>query len=179
MKKNKIFSIMTLALTLAIGVNTLVPSITASAQELTNKCEVSNVQKNTTFTIEQFENASEIEFLDDDIILIDGQEYDFEVVADTLCKKVNTIKPKTRNAATATIKKAAKWLVKNWNKVYNKLPNWAKQYFKLDGFISVMDQFIGISDSIEDFFHDCFRAMGMPESANWAITNVIMLLLPI
>ena len=68
MKKNKIFSIMTLALTLAIGVNTLVPSITASAQELTNKCEVSNVQKNTTFTIEQFENASEIEFLDDDII---------------------------------------------------------------------------------------------------------------
>lgn len=179
MKKNKIFSIMTLALTLAIGVNTLVPSITASAQELTNKCEVSNVQKNTTFTIEQFENASEIEFLDDDIILIDGQEYDFEVVADTLCKKINTIKPKTRNAATVTIKKAAKWLVKNWNKVRKKLPAPLQKYFALDSFIKVMDKYIGISDSIEDFLNNCFRAMGMPESVNWAITNAIMLIIPL
>ena len=84
-----------------------------------------------------------------------------------------------RGLATAAIKTALKWLKKNWRVVYNKIPSSMKKYFVFDRIFAIADQFIGISDSVEDFFHRVFRAAGIPENVNWFVTNIIMLLLPI
>lgn len=184
MKKNEISKIIALSLFLTVGSSVIIPTISASAAEL-KTISISNYERGTSITISEFKNASEVEILDENTILIDGKIYDYSYVAGVLCESIDSQKQigsknqMMRSPASVAIKKAAKWVVENWPKIYNKLPNSVKQYFKLDGFMKVMDQFIGISDSIEDFFHSSFRAMGMPEWANWAITNVIMLLLPI
>lgn len=182
MNKNRLLSTMTLALTIAIGSNVIIPALSVSAKEKINENAITynqEIKEGTSITVEEFKNATSIEILDEDTILINEKSYDFAYVAGVLCNEIDLTTPNTKSAASVTIKKAAKWVVTNWTKIYNKIPDSMKKYFKLDGFISVMDQFIGISDSVEDFFHNCFREMGMPESVNWAITNVIMLLLPI
>lgn len=84
-----------------------------------------------------------------------------------------------KGAPTQAMKAAAKWVAKNWDKVYKATPSWAKKYISANMAFGLLDKFIGISDSIEDMFHRFFRSMGVPETANWAITNVIMWLLPI
>lgn len=175
MNRKKITQAIALALCLSTTSSVLAPSITASATEI-------NMERNQSFDInlEGFKNASQIEIVDEYTILIDGSYYNFQDVANVLCEESGlNSSVNTKNAPTVAIKKAAKWIVSNWTTIYNKLPNNVKKYFKIDAFISLMDQFIGISDSIQDFLNSTFRAMGMPEWANWAITNVIMVLLPI
>lgn len=54
-----------------------------------------------------------------------------------------------------------------------------KKYVVFDQIFDIADRFIGILDSVEDFFHRLFRAVGMPENVNCFLTNVIMILLPI
>lgn len=178
MKRKKLTQAIALALLLVVG-GSIVPTVSASAAEITIVSDEKATEKGTSITLSQFKNASTVEVLDENTILIDGKSYDFNYVANVLCKGIDSQKATTRNAATVAIKKAAKWVVKNWTTIYNKIPEPAKKYFKLDGFMKVMDQYIGISDSIEDFLNSCFRDMGMPEWANWAITNAIMVLLPI
>lgn len=186
MKRKKLTQTIALALLLIVG-SSIVPTISASAAEVNVVSDKKDTEKGTTITLSQFKNASQVEILDENTILIDGKSYDFDYVAGILCKGIDSettnisIDKATilRNPATATIRTAAKWIVKNWNKIYNKIPDSAKKYFKLDGFMKVMDQYIDISGSIEEFLNSCFRDMGMPEWANWAITNAIMVIIPI
>ncbi|WP_349398491.1 hypothetical protein [Clostridium perfringens] len=164
MKKKFLSKLTILAVTGTICTSVFAPSLTAYASERNSKNF--SVYSNSNF------------------ITIDGVTYSAEDIA-------NSIKPnidytvdysedvRERSAVTKAIKTAIKWLKGNWAVVYSKLPNWMKKYFKLDAFLKFADTFIGISDSVEDFFHRVFRAMGMPENVNWFITNVIMLLLPI
>jgi len=179
MNKKLIYKLTVLSLVGVLSFSTIAPSV-ASASELT--------EKNKTQIITQTESEN-FEIINDHQISVDGEIYDLYDIADSIRSdidyenensKVNSIQ--TRNVATVVtkkaIKKTIKWMRKNWTKIYNKLPKWAQKYFKFDAFFSVCDQFIGISDSIEDFLNRTFREMGMPESANWAITNVIMILLP-
>ncbi|WP_160688665.1 hypothetical protein [Clostridium sp. C2-6-12] len=178
MKRKKLTQTIALALLLVIG-GSIAPSLSASAAEVTIASDQKATEKGTSITFSEFKNASTVEILDENTILIDGKSYDFNNVANVLCKEIDSQKATTRNPATAGIKKGAKWIVKNWQKIEKKLPDNVKKYFKLDAFMKVMDQYIGISDSIEEFLNSCFREMGMPEWANWAITNAIMVIIPI
>lgn len=81
---------------------------------------------------------------------------------------------------TAAIKKAYKWAIAHWDTIKAKVPEKFRKYLPAAPiFVKAADKFLGVSDSIEDFFHDTFRSLGMPETANWAITNVIMVIIPI
>lgn len=120
----------------------------------------------------------------DNKIVVEGIEYNLNDIANSIRGDINydidySSESNERSIVTTAIKKAIKWLRSNWTKVYNKLPSWAKDYFKFDVFFNICDQFIGISDSVQEFLNNVFRSMGMPENVNWEITNVIMLLLPI
>lgn len=167
MKKNLILRL--IAATLVIGVSTtILTSVAARA---------------TTNEINYNIKSENIKVIDDNTFEADGEKYKISEIVNSIRSDINyddyETEIQSRNAATKGIKTAVKWVKKNWTKIYNKIPAPAKKYFKLDAFMSVADQFLEISDSIEDFFHSTFRAMGMPESVNWVITNVIMLLLPI
>lgn len=164
MKKELIAKLTVLALVGTIGTTALAPSLTASAS-VVDGSSINSFDNNKTITIE-------------------GIEYNLNDIADSIRADINydidyNGENQERSAATKAIKVAINWLKSNWTKVYNKLPSWAKKYFKFDFFFSVCDQFIAISDSVQDFLNNVFRRMGMPENVNWAITNVIMLLLPI
>ncbi|EPB8178240.1 hypothetical protein ACRTAO_000896 [Clostridium perfringens] len=161
MKKNLISRLTVLAITGTLCTSMFAPSLTAYANERSFKSINSNYS-----------------------ITMDGITYSAEEIA-------NSIRPhidysidygediRERSAVTKAIKTALKWLKGNWAVVYSKLPNWMKKYVAFDRIFAIADKFIGISDSVEDFFHRVFRAAGMPENVNWFVTNVIMLLLPI
>ncbi|WP_338854797.1 hypothetical protein [Clostridium perfringens] len=161
MKKKLISRLTVLAITGTLCTSMFAPSLTAYANERNFKSVNSNYS-----------------------ITMDGITYSAEDIA-------NSIRPdidysidygediRERSAVTKSIKAALKWLKGNWAVVYSKLPNWVKKYVAFDRIFAIADQFIGISDSVEDFFHRVFRAAGMPENVNWFVTNVIMLLLPI
>lgn len=118
------------------------------------------------------------------IVTMDGITYSAEDIANSIRPDIDysidySENIRERSVVTKSIKAALKWLRGNWAVVYSKLPNWVKKYVVFDRIFDIADKFIGISDSVEDFFHMVFRAAGMPENVNWFITNVIMLLLPI
>lgn len=163
MKKQLLSRLTILALTGTICTSVFSPSLTAYA----NDRNLKNI--NTTYS---------------NSIIVDGITYSAEDIADSIRPNIDYSTDysegiRERSAVTKAIKTAVKWLKGNWQVVYSRLPNWMKKYFKFDAFFNLVDTFIEISDSVEDFFHRVFRAMGMPENVNWFITNVIMLLLPI
>ncbi len=165
MNKKFLSKLTLLAVTGTICTSVFAPSLTAYASEQNSK----NISVN---------------YSSSNFITIDGITYSAEDIA-------NSIKPNIdysvdygegvmeRSPATKAIKTAIRWLKGNWAVVYSRLPNWAKKYFQFSAFFKLADTFIEISDGVEDFLHRVFRAMGMPENANWFITNVIMFLLPI
>ncbi|WP_347299737.1 hypothetical protein [Clostridium perfringens] len=165
MKKQFLSKLTLLAVTGTICTSVFAPSLTAYASERNSK------------------NIS-VAYSSSNFITVDGITYSAEDIA-------NSIKPnidytvdygedvRERSAVTKAIKTALKWLRGNWAVVYSKLPNWMKKYVVFDQIFDIADRFIGISDSVEDFFHRLFRAVGMPENVNWFLTNVIMILLPI
>jgi len=175
MKKNKIIQVIAISLFLSIGSSFIVPSVSASATEVKTV-----YNEGTSITYSEFRNAMQVEFLNENTILIDGKIYDYNYVSNVLCEGLlGSEKPTTRNGYTIAAKRTVRWMIKNWSRIKNKIPAGAQKYFKIDGFIKAADKFFGVSDGIEDFLHSCFREMGMPEWANWAITNVIMLISPI
>ena len=169
MKKQLISKLTVLTLLGTITSSALLPSLTAGATTVSSMHEYNT-------------SIDDIKILGEYLIEVDGIEYDLKEIANSIKADIDYSIDYTddseRSAATTAIKAALKWVKGNWTKIYNKIPSWAKKYFVFDRFISIADQFIGISDGIQDFFNRVFRAMGMPESVNWAITNVIMLLLP-
>lgn len=166
MNKKIISRITILAITGTIFTNTIAPNLTAYASEITPNEIISS-------------SSNELNF-----ITIDGITYNAKEIADSIRPDIDyniTSEEigKERGLATIAIKSALNWLKKNWRVVYNKIPSSMKKYFAFDRIFAIADQFIGISDSVEDFFHRVFRAAGIPENVNWFVTNIIMLLLPI
>lgn len=175
MKKNKIIQTIAISLFLATGSSFIVPAISASATEVKTA-----YNEGTSITYSEFRNAKQVEFLNENTILIDGKAYNYNDVANVLCEGLlGPEKPTTRNGYTIAAKRAVRWIIANWSRIERKIPDGAKKYFRIDSFLKAADKFLGISDGIEDFLHSCFREMGMPESVNWAVTNVIMLLSPL
>lgn len=168
MNKKIIARITVLATVGTILTNVTGPNISAFASELTSKEVISN----------------SISTYDKNSITIDGVSYNAKEIADSIRPDIDYNitsegEVQERGLATIAIKSALNWLKKNWRVVYNKIPSAMKKYFVFDRIFAIADQFIGISDSVEDFFHRVFRAAGVPESVNWFVTNIIMLLLPI
>lgn len=160
MRKKLISKLTVLAITGTICTSIFAPSLTY-ASELPSK--TINVSNSITF---------------------DGITYNPEDIANSIRPEIDyninyEEDIKERGVKTKLIKKALNWLKSNWKKVYDKVPSWMKKYIVFDRIFAIADQFIGISDGVEDFFHRVFRAAGMPENVNWFVTNVIMLLLPI
>jgi hypothetical protein len=125
--------------------------------------------------------ADNVKIISNDVIEIDGVKYSLSSISDAIKKDINSnpghaIQP--RSVQTKAIKVAFKWVVDHSATIYKHLPAGLKKYFKVDAFIKVARQFLGVSDTVENFFHKSFRAMGMPETVNWAITNIIMALGP-
>lgn len=158
----------------------------SSALVVTSASQVKAASISDAYVVSSGENKNydNMKVINNDIIEIDGVRYSISGIANSIKNDINrssnpgsNIQP--NSVPTQTIKFAYKWIVSHWTTIYNKLPARLQKYFKIDFFTSVADQFIGISDSVEDFLHRTFRAMGMPETANWAITNIILLLLPI
>lgn len=158
MNKRIISRIIVLAITGTMLANTITPNLTAYASEIT---------------------SNEIPSSDKNFITIDGITYNAKKIADSIRPDVNNNIAQDRGVATAAVKTALKWLKNNWRVVYKKIPDSMKKYVAFDRIFAVADQFVGISESVEDFFHSVFREAGMPENVNWFVTNVIMLLLPI
>lgn len=163
MKKQFLSKLMVIAITGTICTSIFAPSLTYASELSTKTRNVSS------------SNSS---------IIFDGITYSPEDIANSIRPEIDyTVNYeediKERSVKTKLIKKALNWLKRNWKKVYNKVPSWMKKYIAFDRIFAIADQFIGISDGVEDFFHRVFRASGMPENVNWFVTNVIMLLLPI
>lgn len=161
MKKKVLSKLTVLAITGTICTSIFAPSLTAYASERNFKSSNSNYS-----------------------ITIYGITYNAEDIANSIRQDIDysidySEGVRERSVVTKAIKTALNWLKKNWKKVYDKVPSWMKKYIAFDRIFAIADQFIGISDSVEDFFHRVFRAAGMPENVNWFVTNVIMLLLPI
>lgn len=127
--------------------------------------------------------ADNIKIISNDIIEVDGVRYSLSSISNAIKKDINsnpnagrTIQP--RSIQTKAIKVAFEWIIDHSATIYKHLPAGLKKYFKIDAFTKVARQFLGVSDTIENFLHKTFRAMGMPETVNWAITNIIMALGP-
>lgn len=166
MNKKIISKLTILTITGTMFSNIVIPNLTTYASVISKNEIISSSDSNFNF------------------ITIDGITYNAKEIADSIRPdidyNINTEGEKQeRGLATAAIKTALKWLKKNWRVVYNKIPSSMKKYFVFDRIFAIADQFIGISDSVEDFFHRVFRAAGIPENVNWFVTNIIMLLLPI
>lgn len=162
MKKQFLSKLFVLAITGTVCTSIFAPSLTY-ASELSTK--TINVSSSNSITFDG------ITYSPEDIANSIRPEIDYTVNYEENIKE--------RSIKTKLIKEALDWLKRNWKKVYDKVPSWMKKYIAFDRIFAIADQFIGISDSIEDFFHRVFRATGMPENINWFLTNVIMLLLPI
>lgn len=164
MNKKIISRLTVLAITGTMFSNIVIPNLTTYASEITANEIISSSDSN--------------------FITIDGVTYNAKEIADSIRPDIDyNINPEgekqEKGLATMAIKTALNWLKKNWKVVYDKIPSAMKKYFVFDRIFAIADQFIGISDSVEDFFHRVFRALGIPENVNWFVTNIIMLLLPI
>ncbi|MGL6058956.1 MAG: hypothetical protein ACRC17_11650 [Culicoidibacterales bacterium] len=164
MNKNLSSKFILATLSVALGTSVVAPTLLVSADVIKSNNVISKANQT---------------------IAVDGVTYSIKEIAESIRSDIDytedysSVAANERSVVTKGIKMAYKWLRSNWSKVYNKLPSWAKKYFVFDQFFRFADQWIGISSSIEDFLNRTFRSMGMPENVNWAITNVIMLLLPI
>ncbi|WP_027634461.1 hypothetical protein [Clostridium hydrogeniformans] len=176
MKKHLISKLIILTLTCSITTAVIAPGTIAIADTV-------HIEQNAMTEIK------DIKKIDENTVEVDGVRYNLLDIANYIKASLNDDVTKEYNedlqrapgskVTKETLRIAVKWLKENWTKVYDKCPNWLKGYLKFDLFFKAADQFIGISDTIEDLIKSAFRYIGVPETANWAITNIIMILLPI
>lgn len=166
-------------LVMALSINTLGASFAFASQ--TKGIAPTVESENISSSKESTQKEVDIKIIDKDTFEVDGVKYSISSIGNSLKDKSPTtdslIKP--NSVPSVAIKKAFKWMVEHWTTIVSKVPTPLQKYLKLDLFMKAANQFLDISGSIEDFLHSTFRAMGMPETANWAITNIIMIALPI
>ncbi|MGE5627502.1 MAG: hypothetical protein ACM3X7_05210 [Solirubrobacterales bacterium] len=133
-----------------------------------------------TYTSISKSKGENIKIINNDTFEIDGVRYSVSSISQSI--KKDSIKTGsgfvTNSIKTDALRAGLKWLAANSTKIYNKLPAGLKKYFKIQMILKTADQFLSISDSFEDLLHHIFRELGVPETANWAITNIIMLASP-
>lgn len=143
---------------------------------------------------ENIVNHFEGEFLSKDIIdndlqkMCDDLEESFnvkeksEVRADFSDVKKSEVRV-SRSAGSKAVKYAAKWLRVNYKKIIRKTPKWMRKYIQIDIFMEVIDAYVGVSDSVEEFIHDVLRDVLPKDVVNdwWVdkLTTTIMLIMPI
>ncbi|WP_234125026.1 hypothetical protein [Clostridium hydrogenum] len=162
--------VQTIALTLAITMG--------ASLILTSVYDAKAASKSTSATYSSASNKDKIKIINKDAFEINGVKYSISSIAKSINGSTLNKEIHPNSAATVVVKKAFKWIVEHWTTIVSKVPGPLRKYLELDGFMKVANQFLSISNSIQDFLTRTFRAMGMPEDVNWILTNIIIILLP-
>lgn len=112
---------------------------------------------------------------------------DLNEFCENLLKEVNKYENpqyrERRSVASKGVKYAAKWLRVNWKIIVRKSPKWIRPYLQATVIGEVIDAYVGISDSVEEFIYNVLRDI-LPKNVvnDWwvdKLTTTIMLLMPI
>lgn len=86
-----------------------------------------------------------------------------------------------RGKLSAAVKVIKKFLKKNWPKIVKKLPAPVKKILTAEAILTVIDSYVGISDSVEELLTNCINSIlpAQLEVLTPGIVTVIMLFLPL